>query len=202
MEPKFPEALERVIHELSRLPTIGRKSAQRLAFQLLKSSADQPRRLAEALNDLHTKVRFCKDCFYVTEEELCAICRSEDRDPSTICVVEEPADVVSFERTGMYRGRYHVLLGHLSPLQGVMPEDLKINELVARVSRPESPVREVILATNPNVDGDATALYLSRLLEPKGVKITRLGLGLPIGGALEYADELTLQKALETRKGL
>ena len=202
MEDKFPEALERLIHELSRLPTIGRKSAQRLAFQLLKSSAEQPQRLADALAHLHERVHFCRQCFYICEQDLCAICRDPDRDQSQICVVEEPMDVASFERTGSYNGFYHVLLGRLSPLQGVMPEDLKIGELMNRVSRTDCQVREVILATNPNVDGDATALYLSRLLEPKGISTTRLGLGLPMGSSLEYADELTLQKAFETRKAV
>ncbi|MGI8906903.1 MAG: recombination mediator RecR [Candidatus Sumerlaeaceae bacterium] len=202
MDDKFPEPLERLIHELSRLPTIGRKSAQRLAFQLLKSPAEQPQRLADALHHLHERVHFCRQCFYITEEELCAICRNPDRDGSQICVVEEPMDVASFERTGSYRGFYHVLLGRLSPLQGVMPEDLKIGELMNRVERANGEVREVILATNPNVDGDATALYISRMLEPRGISITRLGLGLPMGSSLEYADELTLQKALETRKSV
>lgn len=202
MEDKYPEPLERLIHELSRLPTIGRKSAQRLAFQLLKATPDQPRRLAEALATLHDKVNFCQQCFYVTEGELCAICLAPNRDHRLICVVEEPMDVASFERTGSYRGLYHVLLGRLSPLHGVMPEDLKITELLARVDDAEEPVQEVILATNPNVDGDATALYLSRLLESRGVATTRLGLGLPIGSSLEYADELTLQKAFESRKAL
>lgn len=202
MEDKFPEPLERLIHELSRLPTIGRKSAQRLAFQLLKSPAEQPQRLADALQHLHERVHFCRQCFYITEADICAICRDPDRDQTQICVVEEPMDVASFERTASYRGLYHVLLGRLSPLQGVMPEDLKIDELMKRVSRPDSAVKEVILATNPNVDGDATALYLGRLLEPRGIQTTRLGLGLPIGSSLEYADELTLQKAFESRKAL
>lgn len=202
MEDKFPEALEQLIHELSRLPTIGRKSAQRLAFTLLKGSDEQPRRLASALYHLHERVHFCRQCYYITEEELCTICRDPNRDPSKICVVEEPMDVASFERTGSFRGLYHVLLGRLSPLQGVMPEDLKIDELMHRVRALQGKIDEVILATNPNVDGDATALYLSRLLETQGVRSTRLGLGLPIGSSLEYADELTLSKALESRKQL
>jgi len=202
LDDKFPQALEQLIHELSRLPTIGRKSAQRLAFTLLKGSDEQPRRLASALEHLHQRVRFCRECFYITEEDLCAICRDPNRDTSHICVVEEPMDVASFERTGSYRGLYHVLLGRLSPLQGVMPEDLRIDELMRRLARSDAPVHEVILATNPNVDGDATALYLSRMIEARGIATTRLGLGLPIGSSLEYADELTLTKALESRKAL
>lgn len=154
------------------------------------------------MQHLHERVHFCRECFYITEQELCAICRDPNRDRTQMCVVEEPMDVASFERTASYRGLYHVLLGRLSPLQGVMPEDLKIDELMKRVSRADSEVREVILATNPNVDGDATALYLGRLLEPRGIQTTRLGLGLPIGSSLEYADELTLQKAFESRKAL
>ncbi len=200
MEEKYPEALERLIHEFSRLPTIGRKSAQRLAFNLLKGSDEQPRRLAAALQNLHERVHFCKQCFYITEEDLCAICRDPNRDVTQICVVEEPMDVASFERTASFRGLYHVLLGRLSPLQGIMPEDLKIDELMRRIRGLNGQVQEVILATNPNVDGDATALYLSRMLEPQGIRTTRLGLGLPIGSSLEYADELTLSKALESRK--
>lgn len=199
---KFPEPLERLISELSRLPTIGRKSAQRLAFHLLKAPDDQVRRLAGALQRMKDQVRFCRRCFYITEEELCAICRDPQRDQTQICVVEEPMDVAAFERSGSYRGLYHVLLGRLSPLHGVMPEDLRIAELMERLDSANEPPAEVILATNPNVDGDATALYLSRLIEPRGIRVTRLGLGLQVGASLEYADELTIQKAMEGRKAV
>lgn len=201
MPENFPEAITRLINELSKLPTIGRKSAQRLAFHILKSPDDYAAELSRAVHDVKARVRLCRQCFYVSEEELCAICRDPRRDTSQICVVEEPADVPGFEKSGTYSGLYHVLLGHLSPLHGITPDDLKINELMARL--PEGgPVREVILATNPNVDGDATALYLARMIEPLGIRVTRLGLGLPIGGSLEYADELTLRKAFEGRKEL
>jgi recombination protein RecR len=182
------------------MPTIGRKSAHRLAFHILKGSPDQARELGEALIHLHENVHFCKKCFYLTEGDLCSICLDGRRDQQTICVVEEPSDVATFERGGIYRGLYHVLLGHISPLRGIMPEDLKISELLNRVRSSGESISEVILAMNPNVDGDATALYLSRQLEAMGIKSTRLGLGLPMGAALEYADDLTLSKALESRK--
>jgi len=199
---KFPEPPEQLIGELSRLPTIGRKSAQRLAFHILKSPPEQPQALARALQQLHERLKFCPKCFYITSDELCSICSDPARDASQICVVEEPQDVAAFEKPGTYKGLYHVLLGRLSPLQGVTPDDLKISELMSRIREPESRVREVILATNPNVDGDATALYLSRLIEPLGIKTTRLGLGLSIGSSIEYADELTIRKAFEGRREL
>ena len=203
MPEQFPKALEALIHEFSRLPTIGAKSAQRLSLHLLKADPDQALRLAEALAGLHSGVKFCRQCFFLCEEDLCTICRDDRRDATRICVVEEPTDVLAVERSGAFRGLYHVLLGRLSPLQGVMPEDLKIAELMARVDaaaqRGEGIV-EVILATNPSVDGDATALYLRSLLEKRSVSTSRLGLGMPMGGSLEYTDELTLQKALEGRK--
>ena len=204
MPEQFPKALETLFHELSRLPTIGRKSAQRLAFHLLKASPDQSLQLAQALAGLHAGVQFCTQCFFLAEGDLCAICSDTRRDASQICVVEEPADVIAFERSGAYRGLYHVLLGRLSPLHGVMPGDLKITELLHRLevaTRSDVPVKEVILATYPSVDGDATALYLHKVIEKLGIATTRLGLGMPMGGSLEYADELTLQKALEGRRG-
>lgn len=200
MTEKFPESLQRLINELSKLPTIGRKSAQRLAFHILKQPGQDAEALAEALVESRKRIGFCRQCFYIAEAELCPICRDPRRDPSQICVVEEPADVAAFERSESYEGVYHVLLGCLSPLHGVTPDDLKIRELIARIERGEPQIREVILATNPNVDGDATALYLSRLIEQRGVSVSRLGLGLSIGSALEYADELTLRKAFEGRK--
>jgi len=201
MPEQFPKALEALIHELSRLPTVGRKSAQRLAFHLLKADPAQAGNLAGALEGLHAGVHFCKQCFFLAESDLCSICADARRDSSIICVVEEPVDVVAFERSGTYRGLFHVLLGRLSPLHGVMPEDLKIDELMSRLGNAEHPVEEVILATNPSVDGDATALYLHKMIERRGIKTTRLGLGVPMGSNLEYADELTLQKALEGRRG-
>ncbi len=201
MSEEFPKALESLIHELSRLPTVGRKSAQRLALHLLKADQAQAEKLANALAGLHSGVRFCRQCFFLAESDLCAICKDVRRDPTAICVVEEPADVIAFERSAFFRGHYHVLLGRLSPLQGVMPEDLKIDELLRRVDKPGAEISEVILATNPSVDGDATALYLHKMLERRGIKTSRLGLGVPMGSSLEYIDELTLQKALEGRRG-
>lgn len=202
MTDKYPESIERLVAELSHLPTIGRKSAQRLAFHLLKAPPERCYALAQALRDLRDKVRLCARCFYVTEGELCAICADARRDHSLVCVVEEPSDVAAFEKSGTFTGVYHCLLGLLSPLHGVTPDDLKIEELMKRVRQPEPAVREVIVATNPNVDGDATALYLAQLIEPLGIRVTRLGLGMPIGGSLEYTDELTLRKALESRREL
>jgi recombination protein RecR len=199
---KYPESIERLIAELSHLPTIGRKSAQRLAFHLLKAPPERCYALARALQDLRDRVRLCSRCFYVTEAEVCTICSDAGRDHSLICVVEEPVDVAAFEKSGTYGGVYHCLLGLLSPLQGVTPDDLKIEDLMKRIGHSETPVREVIIATNPNVDGDATALYLAQLIEPLGIRVTRLGLGMPIGGSLEYTDELTLRKALESRREL
>jgi recombination protein RecR len=196
---QFPKALESLVHELARLPTIGRKSAQRLALHLLKTDEQQALQLAAALAGLHAGVRFCSQCFFLAEQELCAICQDARRDHSTFCVVEEPADVIAFERSGTYRGLYHVLLGRLSPLQGVMPDDLKIKELLSRLSNEDQPVHEVILATSASVDGDATALYLNKFIKPE-IKTTRLGLGVPMGSNLEYIDELTLQKAMEGRR--
>lgn len=200
MSEGFPPALEKLIHEFSRLPTVGRKSAQRLALFLLKNSVRQSHELATALNELHERVTFCQCCFYLAEGELCSICQDFTRDEELLCVVEEPTDVAVMERSAVFRGRYHVLMGRISPLQGVMPEDLKIKELLARLDSEGSQVREVVLAMNPDVDGDATALYLSVKLAERGVKVTRVGFGLPMGGALEYADELTIQKALESRR--
>lgn len=201
---QFPKALESLVHELSRLPTIGRKSAQRLALHLLKADPQQTSQLAAALSGLHEGVQFCSRCFFLAEGELCAICKDTRRDETTVVVVEEPADVIAFERSGTFRGKYHVLLGHLSPLQGVMPDDLKIRELMDRIDQQNAtgePITEVILATSPSVDGDATALYLHKLLNQRGIKTTRLGLGVPVGSTLEYIDEITLQKALEGRRG-
>jgi recombination protein RecR len=199
---KLPEPLERLITELSRLPTVGRKSAQRLAFHILKGEPQRAAALAQALLDVHSRLEFCPVCSFISDGGHCAVCRDPRRDKSVICVVEEPMDVVAFERSGTFAGLYHVLMGRLSPLHGVSPDDLRIGELMARVEGCEPTVAEVILATNPNVDGDATALYLARMLGERGIRCTRLGLGLSVGSSLEFADELTLRRAIEGRRGV
>jgi recombination protein RecR len=193
-----PPAVARLIEALERLPGIGPKTAQRLAFHLLKQPAAQVRDLADALVEVKTHVVHCSACFNVTEADPCRICGDPGRDAALLCVVEEPNDLMAMERTGEYRGRYHVLLGALSPLDGIGPDELKVRELLARVEA--NHVREVILATNPNVEGDATALYLAKLLRPLGLRVTRIARGLPVGGDLEYADEVTLSRALEGRR--
>src|ERR671919_1404295 len=195
MANAFSPPVQTLIDELGRLPGIGPKSAQRIAFHLLKIPADDVARLASAISDAKAKVRFCARCFNVTDDELCAFCRDDRRDSRVVCVVEESRDIVAVERTGEFNGRYHVLLGAMSPLEGIGPEQLKIRELLARVDA--GGTGEVILATNPNVEGEATALYLARLLRPLGVRVTRIARGLPVGGDLEYADQVTLSKALE-----
>ena len=193
--------LERLIDELSRLPSIGRKTAQRIAFHLLKTSREDALSLAEAIVAVKEKVGFCAECGNYAEHSPCSMCADEERDPGILCVVEQPVDVVAVERTGAFRGRYHVLGGALSPLDGTGPEDLRIKELLARVAgNGTRPVREVILATNPTVAGESTALYLSRLLAPHGVQVTRIARGVPVGSDLEYSDQMTLARALEGRK--
>jgi recombination protein RecR len=187
-----------LIDELGRLPGIGPKSAQRIAFHLLKVDSADAERLARAIHEVKAKVHFCKLCWNVAEGELCRICRDSRRDPSVVCVVEEPKDLVAIEKTQEFRGRYHVLGGAISPIDGVGPDDLRIRELLHRIE-PEG-VREVILATNPNVEGEATAMYLARLLSPLGVRVTRPASGLPVGGDLEYADEVTLGRAFAGRR--
>ena len=184
--------------EFARLPGIGRKTAQRLVFHLLRQSPDQSRRLAEALVLLTERVRTCERCRNLTEEPLCALCQDPRRDAQLVCVVEEASDIASIERSGEFRGLYHVLGGRLSPIDGVGPGDLAIDALLARIE-PEA-VREVILATNPSMEGEATALYLQRLLVPRGVRITRIARGLPVGGDLEYADGVTIAQALSARR--
>jgi recombination protein RecR len=193
-----PPAVARLIEALERLPGIGPKTAQRLAFHLLKQPAANVRDLADALVEVKTRVVYCSVCFNVTDEDPCRICGDPGRDAGLLCVVEEPNDLMAMERTGEYRGRYHVLLGALSPLDGIGPDEIKVRELLVRVEG--NHVREVILATNPNVEGDATALYLSKLLRPLGLRVTRIARGLPVGGDLEYADEVTLSRALEGRR--
>ncbi len=194
----YPPSVGRLVEALQRLPGIGPKTAQRLTFHLLKQPDGVVRELADALVDLKARVVHCSRCFSVTDEDPCRICASPARDPAVVCVVEEPNDLLAMERTGEYRGRYHVLLGALSPLDGIGPDELKVRELLARVET--DGVREVILATNPNVEGDATAIYLAKLLRPLGVRVTRIARGLPVGGDLEYADEVTLARALEGRR--
>ena len=193
----YPPSVGRLVEALQRLPGIGPKTAQRLTFHLLKQPEGAVRELADALADLKTRVVHCSRCFNVTDEDPCRICASPARDPAVVCVVEEPNDLLAMERTGEYRGRYHVLLGALSPLDGVGPDELKVRELLLRIETDD--VREVILATNPNVEGDATAIYLAKLLRPLEVRVTRIARGLPVGGDLEYADEVTLARALEGR---
>ncbi len=194
----LPEPVERVIEEFSRLPGIGPKTASRLAFYLLRAPKDQPRQLAEALLELRERITFCQVCYNISETSPCAVCADDTRDHGLICVVEEPLDVVAVERTREFRGVYHVLHGVISPVDGIGPEDLKIEPLLDRVR--QGGVREVIVATNPNMEGEATAMYLARLLAPLGVRVTRLARGLPMGSDLEYADEITLLRALEGRR--
>jgi recombination protein RecR len=194
----YPEPVARLTEALQRLPGIGPKTAQRLTFFLLKRPADEVRELSEALTAVKERIVYCRTCFNVTDEDPCRICADPARDARVLCIVEEPNDLLAMERTGEFRGRYHVLLGALSPLDGIGPEDLKIRELLVRLDA--GGVAEVILATNPNVEGEATALYLAKLLRPLGVRVTRIARGLPVGGDLEYADQVTLSKALEGRR--
>jgi len=194
----YPEPVARLIDALQRLPGIGPKTAQRLTFFLLKRPVEEVRELSEALVAVKDRIVYCQTCFNVTDQDPCRICADPGRDGRLLCVVEEPNDLMAMERTGEYRGRYHVLLGALSPLDGIGPEDLKVRELLARLDA--GGTQEVILATNPNVEGEATAIYLARLLRPLGARITRIARGLPVGGDLEYADQVTLSKALEGRR--
>jgi len=187
-----------LIDELGRMPGVGPKSAQRITFHLLKLPREDALKLATAIIEVKDKVTFCERCFNVSEGPLCGICTDERRDTHVVCVVEEPRDIVAVEKTHEYRGSYHVLQGAISPIEGIGPEQLKVKELLGRLD-PEG-VTEVILCTNPNIEGEATAMYLARLLKPLGIKITRIASGLPVGGDLEYADELTLGRALEGRR--
>ena len=196
----YPAPLERLIDELRRLPGIGPKSAQRIAFHLLKGSRDDAKRLAGAVGELLDALRTCSLCHCITDQEVCATCRDPARSDRVICVVEEPHNLIAVERTRDFKGRYHVLHGSLSPIQGVGPDELRIQGLLDRV-RPGG-VDEVILATSPTVEGEATAVYLSRLLKPLGVKVTRIAMGVPVGSDLEWADEVTMAKALEGRREL
>ena len=190
--------LRSLVDELGRLPGIGPKSAQRIAFHLLKVAPEDALRLAEAIVTMKERITSCTTCFNVAEGELCEFCSDPRRDGSCICVVEDPRDIMAVERTQEFRGRYHVLQGALNPIEGVGPDQLRVRELLGRLG--DGQVTEVILCTNPNLEGEATAMYLARLLKPVGVKVTRIASGLPVGGDLEYADELTLGRALEGRR--
>ena len=193
----LPEPLIRLVEELQRLPGIGPKGAQRLAFHILKTPREDADRLADAVRNVKERVTYCSVCNNITDADPCAYCSSASRDPKVICVVEEPQNVAAIEKTREFKGTYHVLMGALSPLQGIGPDDLKIKGLLSRVN---GGVTEIILATNPNVEGEATAIYLARLLKPLGVKVTRIAMGVPVGSDLEYADEVTMHKALEGRR--
>ena len=190
--------LEQLIEELVKLPSVGQKSAQRLALYLLRVPREEALRLADAIRAVREHVGFCTVCGNFSEEDPCLLCRDTQRDAGLVCVVEQPVDVLAFERTGQFKGRYHVLGGALSPLDGTHPEDLRIRPLLERLRR--EPIKEVILATNPNVAGEATALYLSRLLAPLGIRVTRIARGVPMGSDLEYSDLVTLARALEGRR--
>jgi recombination protein RecR len=194
----YPAPVERLIDELRKLPGVGPKSAQRIAFHLLKLDKQDALRLARAIAEVKDKVSFCRTCFNVAEGEQCGICADPRRDSTVVCVVEEPRDLVAVEKTGEFSGRYHVLQGAISPIEGIGPDQLRVRELLDRIGR--EGVAEVILCTNPNLEGETTAMYLARLLKPLGLRVTRIASGLPVGGDLEYADELTLGRALEGRR--
>ncbi len=194
----LPDPLTRLVEQLQKLPGIGAKGAQRLAFHILKNPRDDAERLCEAIRDIKERVTYCTVCNNITEQDPCGFCTSPSRDQRLICVVEEPQNVSVVEKTREFRGVYHVLMGALSPLHGVGPDDLKIKGLLSRVG--DGAVDEVILATNPNVEGEATALYLARLLKPLGVRVTRIAMGIPVGSDLEYADEVTMSRAMEGRR--
>jgi len=194
----YEGAVQDLIDELGRLPGVGPKSAQRIAFHLLAADPADVRRLTSALTEVKDKVRFCSICGNVSEQDQCRVCRDPRRDLAVICVVEEPKDVVAIEKTREFRGRYHVLGGAISPIEGIGPDDLRVRELMVRLQDPA--VSELILATDPNLEGEATATYLARLIAPLGMRVTRLASGLPVGGDLEYADEVTLGRAFEGRR--
>jgi len=195
---RYAPPIARLLDELERLPGIGPKSAQRLTYHILRSDADTTTRLAEAILEVKRTIRFCSRCFNFSEGELCEVCSDPERDATAICVVEEPRDLAAIERTGEFRGTYHVLQGAISPIDGIGPEQLRIRELLPRLG--DGTVTEVVIATNPNVEGETTALYLARLIKPLGIRVTRIASGLPVGGDLEYADEVTLGRALEARR--
>jgi recombination protein RecR len=190
--------IENLITELTKLPGIGRKTAQRLAFFILAMSEEDAKGISKAINEVKEKARFCNECFNITEKEVCIICSSNSRDRSKLCVVEEPSNILVIERSKSFNGLYHVLLGALSPIDGFTPDRLKINELIKRIGRNE--IKEIIIATNPNTKGEMTAQYIREMLKPFNVKVTRIAYGLPIGGDIEFADEVTLSKAIEGRR--
>ncbi len=196
--PDFAEPLARLITEFKRLPGIGQKSAQRLAFHVLRAGREDAEHLAQALLDVKDKLGLCRICNNITDGEVCSYCSDSNRDPRIVCVVEEPHNIVGIETTRQFEGRYHVLHGSLSPLRGIGPESLKLKNLVERIG--EGEIQEVIVATNPTTEGEATAVYLARLLKPLGVKVTRIGMGVPVGSDLEFADEVTISKAMEGRR--
>ena len=196
--PDFAEPLARLINEFKRLPGIGQKSAQRIAFHVMRSGRDEAEHLAQAILDVKDKLGICKICNNVSSGEICQYCADPNRDSRVVCVVEEPHNIVGIETTRQFEGRYHVLHGALSPLRGIGPEALKIKGLVERIGQGE--IQEVIIATNPTVEGEATAVYLARLLKPLGVKVTRIAMGIPVGSDLEFADEVTISKAMEGRR--
>jgi recombination protein RecR len=190
--------IDHLIEALTKFPGVGRKTASRLAFHILRSSPSEAQELAKAILDVKERIHLCSICFNLTDEDLCRICKDENRNREVLCVVEGPNDLIAFENTGAFNGRYHVLHGAISPLEGVGPDDIKIKELMERLQREK--VREVILATNPTVEGGATALYLTELIKPLGLKVTRIAYGIPMGGEIEYSDGMTLSKALEGRR--
>jgi recombination protein RecR len=194
----YAAPVQELIDQLGRLPGVGPKSAQRIAFYLLKLPKEDAERLADAITEVKARISFCRRCWNVAEGELCDLCGDERRDASIVCVVEEPRDIVAVEKTQEFRGLYHVLQGAISPIEGIGPEQLRVKELLTRVDA--EGIKEVILCTNPNLEGEATAMYLARLLKPLGLSVTRIASGLPVGGDLEYADELTLGRALEGRR--
>lgn len=194
----YAEPIARLLEELERLPGVGPKSAQRLAFHILKGDDATAQRLADAIVEVKRQIHFCARCFNFSADELCEFCRDSRRDPELLCVVEEPRDVVAIERTSEYHGLYHVLQGAISPIDGIGPEQLRARELIGRLA--DGTVTEVIIATNPNIEGETTALYLARLIKPLGIRVTRIASGLPVGGDLEFADEVTLGRAMEARR--
>ena len=196
----YTPALQKLRDELGKLPGVGPKSAQRIAFHLIKIPEQEALSLADAIQQAKQKVRFCETCFNMSDEVICEICSDSQRDSSLVCVVEEPRDIVALERTREYKGLYHVLQGAINPIDGIGPEQLKIRELLERLKG--NTVVEVILCTNPNIEGEATAMYLAKLIEPLGIQVSRIASGLPVGGDLEYADELTLGRALEGRRNI
>ena len=198
--PKYSGPLDKLVEELSRLPGIGRKSAQRLAFFLMRQPVEKVERLTQAITEVKEKITYCSLCNNITEKDPCFICSDPQRDQTKICVVEDPNSLLTIEKTNEFRGLYHVLMGALSPLDGIGPEQLRIEGLLKRIKKGD--IQEIILATSPNVQGEATAFYLAKLIKPLGIKVTRIALGVPVGSDLEYADEVTMAKALEGRREL